>query len=151
MSGTTGDPKALDDGQLVDDLAELAIRNLVRRYNRCLDDRRLPELVALFAEDGEMHSLGQVVRGHEELSAFFQSDQLPPLTRPVTAHHVTNLLIEVDGDTAEAESDFLVVRRNPEGAFEFMVCGRYTDVMTRTPDGWRFARRQALALGRARD
>jgi 3-phenylpropionate/cinnamic acid dioxygenase small subunit len=129
--------------------AELAIRDLVSRYNRYLDDRRLDEVVALFANDGELHSMGQVARGHDELSTFFRVAEQEPLKRPVTAHHVANLVIEIDGEAATAESDFLVVRRSPESAFEIVVCGRYVDRLVQTSRGWRFAFRAASALGRA--
>jgi hypothetical protein len=53
----------------------------------------------------------------------------------------------VDGDTARAVSDFAFMRREggPDPVVKFI--GRYIDQFVRTPDGWRFRRREILFRG----
>ena len=53
-----------------------------------------------------------------------------------TRHHITNPLIEVDGDFANARSYFAVTSNNgPDHS------GTYVDRLVRTEQGWRFAYR----------
>ena len=57
--------------------------------------------------------------------------------RTFVRHHITNPLIEVDGDAATARSYFTVYSNNgPDHA------GTYNDRLVRTVEGWRFAHRQ---------
>ncbi len=62
-------------------------------------------------------------------------------------HHVHNHLAEIDGDTAVAETCGLahMVGRGPGGnVFVYQLSLRYQDSMVRTPEGWRFTRRDLV-------
>jgi ketosteroid isomerase-like protein len=133
-----------DDFAAVHD--ELQIRNIIRAYNRALDDRRADDLAEVFAPDGVLHAMGASTRGREAIRALFAGAG-PPQDRPLTAHHTSNTLITVGSDSATSESDFLVVRRGSVGV-EVILAGRYRDRFVRLPEGWRIADRRAVALAR---
>ena len=56
-----------------------------------------------------------------------------------------NPVIDVDGDTATATSNWGYVTRGDDDAPVFLMLGRYLDQLRRTPDGWRFSRRVAYS------
>jgi hypothetical protein len=61
-------------------------------------------------------------------------------------HSITNMLIEVDGDSAWAESYFQVwqSKATSDGTRQLQVCGRYADRLERRDSGWKIARRVCL-------
>ena len=63
-----------------------------------------------------------------------------PVTRPARAsrHLVTNIRVDVAGDSASATSQILLFT----GAGQLPLVGTYADRLARTPDGWRFAERR---------
>jgi uncharacterized protein (TIGR02246 family) len=125
---------------------ESQIRNLIRAYNRALDDRRSDLLAELFAEDGLIRAMGSTTTGREAIRSMIAETGTSG-ERPHTAHHTTNTLVTLEGDSATAESDFMVLRRGTAGT-EIMLAGRYRDRLVRGSDGWRFSERHAVALGR---
>ncbi|MGH3435624.1 MAG: nuclear transport factor 2 family protein [Sciscionella sp.] len=110
-----------------------AIRALDAEYCRILDDGDWDALVELFTADGDFVGLGRA-SGHAELHAFFSGLAGEGLT--AFWHHVTNLEIEIAGDTAHVRS-FLwqpcVLHGEPHVA-----AGRYADDLVRTERGWRY-------------
>ncbi|GAA4865014.1 nuclear transport factor 2 family protein [Pseudonocardia benzenivorans] len=116
-----------------------AIRALDAEYCRVLDDGEWAALVDLFTSDGEFIGLSRA-RGHEELLAFFSGLAEGGLT--AFWHHVTNLEIDLDGDTASVRS-FLwqpcVLHGVPHVA-----AGRYRDTVTRAGGRWRYRTKQVL-------
>lgn len=62
---------------------------------------------------------------------------------PSSQHHITNHLVELDGDSAHAETYFLAVNRQPSGAVT-IACGRYTDRFERRNAEWRIAARVCI-------
>ena len=59
-------------------------------------------------------------------------------------HLVANPDIEVDGDRATASSTWVFVTRDGGDRPQVSLLGHYTDVLARTPEGWRFLRREAF-------
>lgn len=122
---------------LEDRLARLedieAVRALDAEYCRRLDDGDWPALVRLFTADGEFVGLNRA-RGRAELVEFFAG----LATNGLTAfwHHVTNLEIELAGDTARARS-FLWQPCVLDGVAH-VAAGRYADELLRTAEGWRY-------------
>ena len=117
-----------------------AIRDLLHRYCFAMDAGRFTELGGLFAADGEWIAPYRSARGPEAIAAW--------LTRSVPAtpkrmHYVMNSLIDVQGETATARSNYLVMVEGPDGPVP-SVCGTYADELVRGPDGWRFRRRELL-------
>lgn len=110
-----------------------AIRALDAAYCRALDDGDWDALVDLFTEDAEFVGLSRA-RGRRDLRDFFAGLAGGGLT--AFWHHVTNLEIDLDGDTARARS-FLwqpcVLDQVPHVA-----AGRYADHLVREDDRWRY-------------
>jgi hypothetical protein len=70
---------------------------------------------------------------------------------PRGLHATLNPWIEVDGDRARAESDWLFFRfeSSDGGSWSLFAGGHYADALVRTPAGWRFARRADALRGNA--
>ena len=64
------------------------------------------------------------------------------LASDLTQHLVNNAAVELDGDSARSESAWCFVRYDAGGGPVLSAMGRYVDVLVRTDDGWRFARRE---------
>ena len=114
-----------------------AIRDLPRRYARCVWQSDADGAAALFAEDGVMDTGdGAPLRGRgairETYRRAFAGQQLLPF--------VHNHLVELDGDVASGQCD-LDLRATLDGR-AMLGAGSYDDRYARTPEGWRFASRR---------
>ena len=56
-----------------------------------------------------------------------------------------NPVINVDGDTATALSNWGYVTRDAKDAPSFEMLGHYVDDLVKTADGWKFSRREAYS------
>lgn len=114
----------------------LAIHDLLALHGHLVDAGALDRLGELFTDD-VVYDLtplgGTVLEGVDEVAA---SARELGVNNPV-AHLVTNILIEEPGDEVTARSKFLGVRRDGS-----VGSGVYDDVLRRTPEGWRIARRR---------
>lgn len=114
-----------------------AIRHLLAIYTYSGDRGRIDGLAACFAEDGTLEFPGAVATGPAAVVAALTSGGPADPARTFVRHHVTNPLIEVEGDTATARSYFTVYSNNgPDHA------GTYNDRLVHTSAGWRLAHRQ---------
>ena len=103
-----------------------AIRDLMTRYCLSIDAGRYEDWVQCFTEDGTFNSpiLGKW-QGPEKLLAFtarykeWTGDAQP-------RHCVMNILIDLAGDTATAES-YLLMTHAAQGKTELVISGRYED------------------------
>jgi 3-phenylpropionate/cinnamic acid dioxygenase small subunit len=124
----------------------VAINDLIIRYAEAVDNHDDDALASCFTDDAGATFAGVPVpgRGGAAIVAFLAS--LPGgaagTAAPMkTSHLFTNVVINLDGDQAEARSRAAVysVRGTPE---QVRVRGiGYLDRMRRTPDGWRIANR----------
>jgi ketosteroid isomerase-like protein len=132
-------------------VARERIRDTIARYAHLVDRGRIDELVALFTEDGTLEAGdGPPARGREAIRAVFLgtgSRLASVAARPLIRHHVSNVLIDVEGpDAATASSYFLAVtERGPDH------WGRYRDRLARHGERWLLAYRRARADGYASD
>lgn len=112
-----------------------AIRHLLATYTYNGDRGRVDALAACFAEDGVLEFTGKAPCGPAAIAeALSSGTRNTALT--FVRHHITNPLIEVDGDNATARSYFAVTSDNgPDHS------GTYSDRLVRTAQGWRFAHR----------
>lgn len=129
MSGLEERIRRLEDAE--------AIRTLDAVYCRLLDDGDWPGLVALFTTDGTFDGLSAVT-GHDALLAFFGG--LADAGLSTFWHHVTNLEIDVDGDRAAVRS--MLWQPCVVDGVPHVAAGRYADRLVRTPEGWRYSRKQ---------
>jgi hypothetical protein len=142
-------------------LDKLAIRDVLERYMRYNDDGALDRIVALFDDDAVYQVMGRVMRGHDEIRAFLSAngvfadgkprwtDPGQLLLQPRSMHLSSNPIIDVDGSTATAESEFVVLRRGADGRAGVSLVGRYRDWLRRTDAGhWVFTHRTGVSLAR---
>ncbi|MAG30618.1 MAG: DUF4440 domain-containing protein [Deltaproteobacteria bacterium] len=121
---------------------ELQIRDLAYRYARVMDARTFGRLSEVFSEDAELAGPGYAMRGLAELG-----EGLKSLERfSATLHCVHNQYTHFDpSDPDRATGEIYCVANHiyeKEGvAFKLDMGIRYDDTYTRTPDGWRLARR----------
>lgn len=139
---------------------EYAVRRVLERYMRYNDDGDLDGMLSLFAADAVYRVLGREMVGHDAIAAFLQelgftrstgrwTDPGHENRQPRSMHLISNPVIDVDGDTAIAESDFVTLRRNADGDAELGLVGRYRDRLRKGTDGeWRFAERGGVSLQR---
>ena len=118
---------------------ERAIRRLMARYCHTVDDGAFEEVATLWTDDAELALRGETAIGPAAIVNVIAGRQTPELRG---LHVIANVIIDVEGDTARAVSDFLFMRREggPDPIVKFI--GRYLDRFVRTPDGWRFRRRE---------
>lgn len=116
------------------DRAELA--DLVARHSLWIDERRYDETDRLFTHDvvvtslrGEAHGTDALVtlvrRGHDDYAG--------------TLHHKSDVVVEVDGDTATVRAHDLAVFVLDE-ATEAVAAAVHRYHARRTEQGWRFDR-----------
>jgi len=120
-----------------------AIADLLHAYCRALDEMDLGAIPALFTEDCVV-SYGPRLesRGATQLAA-----DLSRLWRwRRTSHHLSNIVVRVDGDRAEAESYVLAWHEAPDGRTATLF-GQYRDRLLRTAEGWRIAARRQVMNG----
>ena len=104
----------------------LEIADLRARYCHLLDDRRWPEFVDLFTEDGVFSGL-ESVRGREEIRAFF-TERVPKLAEAFW-HFCTDGTIELDGD--EARGRISLQYLSIKGGVSYVSAGHYDDTFRR--------------------
>lgn len=123
--------------------AESAIRRLISAYCFTIDDRDLPAIAALFADDARVASQDGVMeaRGIDAIMAQYHHRFA---VLGAGAHYMHDVLIDFpdeDGDadwaTGRVSGHAELWRRD-----RMMVAGlRYRDRYVRTPAGWRFGER----------
>ncbi len=123
---------------LADDKDE--IRELLHAYCFCMDQGRFGELASLFATDGEWIAPYRSARGPAQIEAWL-TQSVPP--KPKRLHYVMNSIIRVDAAQADATSNYLVMVEGADGPVP-SVCGTYSDVLVKQPNGWRFQRRELI-------
>jgi hypothetical protein len=126
--------------------AHLEIRQALARYCRGLD-RGDYDLICSAYHPGAMDCGRDIADGPIETFARFAVTKLDK-PRIVGQHHVTNVLIELDGERARVESYFLLFRpqTNPSTGDDELVPagGRYLDLFECRAGAWRIAERRVI-------
>lgn len=117
-----------------------AIRELLHLYCFCMDEGRFEELGRLFAADGQWVAPYRMACGPADITAWL-TQSVP--ASPKRMHYVMNSIITPERDRATARSNYLVMVEGPDGPVP-SVCGTYADLLSKTPDGWRFQRRELI-------
>ena len=120
--------------QATDDI--VAIEQLVARYNQALDRGDGEAWASAFVEDGRFETVGRSpLVGRAAIAAALRGRE-PFRSR----HFVSNMLIEVAGDTAEMRAYLMVVAQR-----EITVTGSYEDRLRREDGRWLFVERRFTA------
>lgn len=131
----------------MDDATEIA--NLLYAYADRIDHGDYAGVGALFA-DGAISTPGGEdgeTRGAAAVEAMYTqwTKRFPDTGTPKTKHVTTNLIIEVDGDTATCRSYFCVHQRTDAIALQPIIAGRYHDRFEKVDGRWRFTHRHIMS------
>lgn len=122
-----------------------AIRQLMYRYARGVDRSDLALLQSVYLRDGTDH------HGHfDGLGTDFAEHLIEVDARvgpQVGNHHITNIIIDLDGDQARVETYFLAFHPHQDNEFVELgvICGRYLDVLERRSGQWGIRRREVVS------
>lgn len=114
-----------------------AIMALQAKYCQLCDTARWDEYRELFLPDAVMHCFGRDYVGAEAITAF-------TARRHLGKHMLSVPDIEIDGDEATVAVDHAFYRYPDLVLFG---TGIYRDVLRRTENGWKFARREVEVHG----
>jgi ketosteroid isomerase-like protein len=129
--------------QRLEDIQE--ITTLFMAYRRTLDERDFTAYSELFTPAGEWVGNLGASKGPAAIKQMLDdtAGQGFSVDPGEDFHLVANPDIHVDGDRATASSTWVFVTRDGDDRPQVSLMGHYTDVLARTPDGWRFLRREA--------
>ncbi|MBW8825781.1 MAG: nuclear transport factor 2 family protein [Acidobacteria bacterium] len=116
------------------------VNDLFARYARTMDDRRLDDCLALFADDAILVVGGNTHTGKTQIRAWMAT-----LSGSRAGRHLTvNVIVDADdqGHTV-ADADFAFVRPGPDGP-SIVVLGRYHDEVALIEGTWRFVHHSIL-------
>jgi 3-phenylpropionate/cinnamic acid dioxygenase small subunit len=129
---------------------EWAINRLLVRYCRYLDDGRYDDLAELFTPDGVLDAMGVRAEGRSAVREFFPTEA-PAVGRPSSCHLLSNVMVDIDGDSARAESNWTLIQRDETGQMGIVLAGRYSDELQQIDGEWYLSHRRPVALARRRD
>jgi len=129
------------------------IEDLQARYMFALDFGDLERYVATFTEDGildigmgEWRSRDTIYRVLSAINDSEEDTSNPgdPELHPATGrHHISNIVIRIDGDTAYGRAYwFHMSNDNPQRSATLDSYGHYEDVLAKVNGSWLFARRK---------
>jgi 3-phenylpropionate/cinnamic acid dioxygenase small subunit len=141
------------DAELRDIVDRLEIQELMHRYAAMVDRREWAEQSRVFTPDAHIDytSTGGTKGPCGEVLEWLARALTP---WPLNLHFISNLVIELEGDTARASCYFNApMGRVEEDGSQLIItnAGHYDDELARTPEGWRIAARvcrQTMMLGR---
>lgn len=126
---------------------EREIRELIIRYAQRLDARDHKGYAQLFARDGRWSGRMGDATGPEAIEAMLVEGLGPTPENFVNTqnfHLMSNIIIELDGDRAKAESRLVYFVRTAEAKPTAMLAGRYYDELVREDGRWRFSYRRVV-------
>ena len=124
-----------------------AVETLVFRYLELADSARFPEAAAMFENATYRVETGGA--GPSKIVTFTAAELLGHMVRtplfedgtPRTRHTITNLIIELDGDSATSRCYLTIFQQTPTLPLQPIATGRYFDRFERVDGAWRFADR----------
>jgi uncharacterized protein (TIGR02246 family) len=114
------------------------IRELLARYCFALDAGRFEEMAALFTPDGVWETAFGTGTGREGIVA--QARSIATGERPRRVHLTTNIVIDLDGDTATARSNWALAQNSDAGPV-IGSGGAYADRLAKVDGRWFFRQR----------
>jgi ketosteroid isomerase-like protein len=116
------------------------IENLQARYLFALDFKDHDLYVTTFTPDGILDVGNGEVVGREAIKAAVAN-------MPGGRHHITNLVLRIDGDTATGRASWLHTGTNAEGRMTIGGYGHYEDDLVKVDGEWLFAKRRIYNEG----
>jgi uncharacterized protein (TIGR02246 family) len=118
------------------------IRRTLAEYCQLLDDGRFDQWAELFTEDARLVLLGRVTTGRGAILDYMKGVQ-PDGSRGL--HMTANSVVDADGDSATATTDYMFVRHDG-GGLHIIAAGHYHDRLVRDSTRWRFSERKITML-----
>jgi uncharacterized protein (TIGR02246 family) len=118
-----------------------AIREVMAEYCFRLDNDRFADMAALFTEDGTWDTAFGKGTGRQEIEALVRRIRQSATSRPRAIHHVTNIVIKLDGASARVFSNWVVVQNSDQGP-KIGSAGSYADELVKQDGGWLFRYRK---------
>jgi SnoaL-like protein len=119
-----------------------AIREVMAEYCFRLDGARYDDMAALFTEDGTWDTAFGKATGRKAIAGLARDIRVRAGdNRPRAVHLVTNIAIALDGQNAEARSNWTVVQNSPEGP-KVGSGGAYADQLVKQAGKWLFRYRK---------
>jgi 3-phenylpropionate/cinnamic acid dioxygenase small subunit len=115
------------------------IRRTIAEYCQYMDERRFEEWSRLFAEDARF----QTTRQRGAILSLILGEELATVPDLFRKHVATNLIIDLDGDSAHVVSDLVLFERHDGGPW-ILRFGKYADKMVRQGKRWLFQERQVI-------
>lgn len=114
-----------------------AIREVLARYCFALDGGKFDEMAALFTADGTWQTFFGKATGRKAIAEFAAGLRAHRTENPRAIHHMTNIVITLDGGTAKVRSNWTTVQNSPEGP-KIGSGGAYDDDMVKLGGEWFF-------------
>lgn len=128
------------------------IEDLMSRYLYAFDWQDADAYAATFAEDGVLEFAGGIERGHAALGQVMRdmavrekakADASFPYRRHRVRHYVTNLVLEIEGDTARSTSYWWEFNNDARAGRPYLgTYGHYEDELKRVNGRWLFTHRK---------
>ena len=123
-----------------------AVWRLFMTYKEHLDQRNFKAYASLFTDDAVwIGNLGKCQGPAQIEDMLMKTLEGFPSDHERAHHLVLNPVIDVDGDTALAKSNWAFVTRSETDGPVLSMLGTYYDELRRTEDGWKFSRRVAYS------
>lgn len=124
----------------------LAIHTLLMTYAELIDAARFTEAAAMFEHATyRLQFAGRseiaTYRGATQVGEFFAGTRLYSDGTPRTKHVITNVIIELDGESASSRCYGTVFQQTDVLPLQPIASGRYIDRFERVGREWRFADR----------
>ena len=120
-----------------------AIREVIAAYCHALDACRFADVARLFADDGRWTTDYGEAKGRAAIERMLRGIVPVKGEGPQRKHYITNIIIQVNGDSADSISDYLVVRESGPDLIPVMG-GTYKDKWVRQDGTWRFQRKELV-------
>jgi ketosteroid isomerase-like protein len=126
---------------------ESEIRKLLDEYMHLLRARDWDNYVKLFAKDGELDIVEGVLKGHDAIRTRMANASARMAAaaqgRPprASADLLTNVSVDVQGDSATASCRFTFISEDGAGGFRVTGSGLYLDTWIREAGLWKIKRR----------
>lgn len=118
-----------------------AIREVLATYCFNLDGGQFEEMASLFTTDGTWHTdFGKGV-GHAGIVEHARSLRASDAPRPRGVHLVSNIVIALNGDKAQVQSNWIMLQNTTAGP-KISSAGGYHDDMVKQNGRWLFRYRR---------
>ena len=124
-----------------------AIAELIAQYNFAIDHEDYQGWADCFAPAGIFDGVIGKFDAHRDLDRFVTEVKRLSADSPNLRHYVSNILSEVDGDTARSKCFLLMTSTTKEGGTKMAIAGEYEDQLVKHDGKWLFSYRKVRADG----